>query len=220
MAASGVRVSSGTHGLGSALLRALRPVAVVVLAPLVVLGALLSPGPSLAVGAAFAALAGGSVRLLHRASIPDLPPLPHPALVAAHAALLPAAVAGTAALGLLPFGLLAGVLAPAIAIGWWGGSVCEPGPHASVPAVTPQPDAESVHDFLRSLPVDVLLAEWRDLTGMGPSRDEDSGVRHAWRCMLVAELRRRDPAGTSRWLSEAPGVPPDGYVQDTTDGPR
>ncbi|MGY1737296.1 hypothetical protein [Geodermatophilus sp. SYSU D00684] len=46
----------------------------------------------------------------------------------------------------------------------------------------------------------------------------DPGDRDRWRGVLIAELQRRDPAGTSRWLSEDPDVPPDDFVRGPEDG--
>ncbi|MGY1669130.1 hypothetical protein [Geodermatophilus sp. SYSU D00710] len=209
-----------TSGTRTVLQRAVRLAAAVGLAPLVVLGALYSPAPSLLVGVAVAGVTGVLLRLLHRASIPDLPPLPHPAVAAVSAGLLPAAVAGTGTLDLLPFGILAGTVAPALAVGWWVGSAPELPPGATATAAVQDAERTPLQHLLPTLPVDVLFWEWRDVSGQAPFDGKDSGIRQLWRAMLVAELRRRDPDGTTRWLSEPPGVPPDGYVHDSEDGTR
>jgi hypothetical protein len=131
-------------------------------------------------------------------------------------AVLPAAVAGTATLGLGPVGVVGAALTVAVAIGWWGGSCALPDPQPTGRDARPGPDDGVLRDLLRTLPVGVLFEEWRDTAGevVGGGDTED---RIRLRGLLIAELRRRDPVGVGRWLAEAPEDPPDDYIRETRD---
>ena len=67
------------------------------------------------------------------------------------------------------------------------------------------------------LPIEVLFEEWRGTGEPAVLDRRDPGTRFRLRRLLVAELRRRDPVGTERWLSQAPEAPPEDYVRDTHD---
>jgi hypothetical protein len=215
MAASAPTTFPSPRSLG--LLRALRAVTGVVLGLLAAIGAVTTPLASLLLSTLFAALAWKAVRALHRSATAGLPPLPHPAMAAMSAALLPPAVGGTAVLGLGLVGVVAWVFAVVGALGWWSGSCPAPQPHPAGPDDGPETDDGSLHDLLRVVPLDTLLEEWRSTAEPAVSVGGEAGTRNRLRRMLIAELRWRDPAGTERWLCEAPEAPPDGYVQGTGD---
>ncbi len=178
------------------------------------MGALVHPGLSLIFGAV-SALAGGAVvtALLRHASADD-PQLPHPALAAAVAGGLPAALAGSSAVG--PWGGLLLVLLLTVATSLFGRWI------SSDPRVRPSPargrapspwDEELLREVVSALPTDVLLDEWqvtqRRLTA--PAGDRMWEVR--LRGLLIDELQARDPLGTARWLSEGINHSPDRYIQ-------
>ncbi|WP_100497921.1 hypothetical protein [Geodermatophilus chilensis] len=217
MSAGAPRTSSSTCGLGRGVVAALRSAGVVALGVLAALGALTAPQAALLLGAVFAALGWGFVRALHHGRASDLVSLPHPSSAAACTALLPAGAAGTAALGLGPLGVAGATIAVAVAIGWWGGSCGDPQPRQAERDAGPEPDDGSLRDLLGVVPVEVLFEEWRGTAEPVVLGGVDAGTRSRLRCLLIAELRRRDPVGTQRWLTQAPEAPPDGYVQDAPD---
>lgn len=216
MATSTAPWMSSACGLRRGVLAAVRSIGVVALAVLAVLGALTAPEASLALGASSAALAGAVVRALHRSPATDLPPLPHPAVAATWMAVLPAAVAGTAHLGVGPIGVTGAISAVLILDSWWGGS-CPPLDEHVRSDTDREPDDPSLRDLLGAVPIDVLCDEWRSSAGPVDATDPDGAARTRLRDLLLAELHQRDPAGTARWLSEAPGGPPEGYVRDARD---
>lgn len=173
-------------------------------------GTVVTPGPSLVLGTLLAVAAGAVVAGLHR--VPDLAPLPHPAVAAARVLFFPAAIAGCSVLG-APGTLvgLAGMIAATGYVALWANLPTSEPPgdplHAAVP-----PTEGSLRELLGALPTDALLDEWRD------AREHDdpcspagaNGVR--LRELLIDEMQRRDPSGTSRWLAVGFDEPPDGYV--------
>jgi hypothetical protein len=203
------------RSLGRGLLRALRFAGALVLGLLAVLGAATIPGHSVALGVVFATLAWALVRVLRIGPAAEQPALPHPAAAAAAVGPLPAAVAGTVTLGLGPVGVAAAVVSVAVTIGWWGAS--QPRPRKLAAADDAVAGDGALQDLLRIVPVDVLFAEWRDTATPGEPDATDPGAEMGFRALLVSEFRRRDPAGTDRWLSEAPDEPPDGYVEHRRD---
>ncbi|MGY1634638.1 hypothetical protein ACI784_23300 [Geodermatophilus sp. SYSU D01186] len=216
MAAGAPWTSSSSWRLGRGAVAALRWAGAVVLGVLAALGALTAPLASLLIGVVAAALGWAFVRALHHSPEGHLPSLPHPMSAAAWMAVLPAVAAGTAPLGLGPLGVAGVTIAVAVAVGWWGGSCGEPHPRPAGQDADPDPDERSLRELLSVVPVGLLFDEWRRiaepaLDGRGPE------TRFRLRCLLIAELRRRDPVGTERWLSRAPEAPPDGYVQDAPD---
>ena len=217
MAAGAPSMSSSTWRLGRGVIAALRWPGVVALGVLAALGAVTAPQASLLLGALFGALGWGFVRALYHSPATDLPALPHPLAAAACMAVLPAGAAGTAPLGLGPLGVAGATIAGAVAIGWWGGSCGEPHPRQAGRDADPEPDDGSLRDLLGVVPVDVLFDEWRRTANPVVLGGADPGTRFRLRCYLIAELRRRDPVGTERWLAQAPEAPPDGYVQDAPD---
>ena len=106
---------------------------------LTAIGSQLVPGVSLARGVPLAAMGGGFVALLHKDAA-SLPPLPDPLLAGCCVGSLPAAVAGTTALG-VPAGLVIGL---GLVVGAAAGV-----------------DVRLLRQVLRALSTDVLFAEWR-----------------------------------------------------------
>ena len=144
----------------------------------------------------------------------DLRSLPHAMAAAACMAVLPAAAAGTGPLGLGPLGVASATIAVAVAIGRWGGSCGGPHPRQAGWDADPGPDEGSLRELLGVLPVELLFEEWRGTGEPAVLGRGEAGTRFRLRCLLIAELRRRDPVGTERWLAQAPEAPPDGYVRD------
>jgi hypothetical protein len=64
--------------------------------------------------------------------------------------------------------------------------------------------------------VEALTAPGASL-GLGAVFAALARARARLRRSVLAELRRRDPAGTARWLAGPPDVPPDGSVRDAQD---
>ncbi len=174
-------------------------------------GAVVAPAAALGIGALLAVLAGVVVTVLR--GVPELPPLPHPAVAGTRAACLPAAIAGAAALGQgagIVAVTLAAVTATAVVAHWSTRPPAAP-PHPAPGGDTPGQD-DSLRQLLRHLPTDVLLDEWRSTQpGSGPP-DDGPAARGRLRGLLIDEMRRRDPAGTRRWLADGAGGPPDGCV--------
>jgi hypothetical protein len=189
--------------------RVSRVAAVVVLTPLVLLGAATAPGETVLLAVFFAAVAGTLVGLVHAASVDEVPFVPHPAVAAVAAAMIPAAVGGAAILGAAPLGFAVAILVVSLAVAAWGGSGAVPGGATT--------DPPSLGDLLGALPDDVLFDEWRRAAGPTRTDDADPAGRTELRELLVAELGRRHPAGTARWLSEAPGEPPERYLRGRGD---
>ncbi len=214
---AGAPRTSSNGGFGRGAVAALRWPAGAALAVLAALGALTAPQASLLLGAVSAALGWGFVRALHHGSATDLPSLPHPMSTAACMAVLPAAAAGTGPIGLGPLGVAGATIAVAVAIGWWGGSCAEPDPRRAGRHADSAPGEGSLRELLKVLPVEVLFEEWRGTGEPAVLGRGDPGTRFRLRRLLVAELRRRDPVGTERWLSQAPEAPPEDYVRDTHD---
>lgn len=217
MAADAPQMSSPAHGLVRGLLAALRGAGAVLLAALAALGAVTAPRASLLLGTLLAALSWVFVRALSHSPTTDLSQLPHPVLAAAWMASVPAAAAGTAAVGLGPLGVAGATIAVALAVGWWGGACAEPPPRPSGPDADLACGDGALRDLLRSVPVDVLSDEWRDTAEPAVLDGEDATARARFRSLVIDELHRRDPVGTTRWLAEAPGAPPDRYVRDAQD---
>ncbi|MGY1707405.1 hypothetical protein ACI79C_22820 [Geodermatophilus sp. SYSU D00697] len=217
MATSAPQVSSPVLQLLRSTLRVLRRTGLVLLGSVAALGAVTSPQTSLLLGAGCAVLAWVPVRLLSRCTDADLPPLPHPAVPATRMAVLPAAVAGTAPLGLGALGLVGAVLGVAVVLGCWAASCAVADPPPTGHDAAPEPDDGSLRVLLRTLPVEVLFQEWRDTAGQAVPGGEDAEDRIRLRGLLIDELRRRDPVGVGRWLAEAPEDPPEGYVRESRD---
>jgi hypothetical protein len=216
MAISRTSTWSSARGLARATLVTLRPVGVAVLGVLAALGAVTNPRVSLLVGAALAALGWMYVRCLQHNPGTGLPRLPHPLSAAACLAVLPATAAGTTTLGLGPWGAAGAVSAVAAIVGSWGSSPAGRLPPAES-GIDRTRDGASLSDLLGRLPVDVLCEEWGGTAGAVPD-GEDAQARIRIREALISELHRRDPMGTTRWLTEAPDAPPDRYVRDTREG--
>jgi hypothetical protein len=217
MAASAPPVSSPALDILRRVLQVLRLTAVVALGLVTALGAVTNPQTSLLLGAGLAALGWAPVRMLARSPEPDLPPLPHPAVPATWMAVLPAGVAGMATIGLGSLGLVGAILGVASVLGWWASSCVDPAPPPAGRDTRPGPADGSLHDLLRTLPVEILLEEWRDTTGKVVPGGGDTEECTRLRGLLIDELHRRDPVGAGRWLAEAPEAPPDGYIQETRD---
>lgn len=192
--------------------------ALLVLVPLAAVGVVVDPGVSLAIGAIFAACAWAFVWAMHRDPGGDAWPPAHPATFAAWAALLPPALAGGAVVGAVAVVLAAVALAVA-ALSAAGSSLFHR-PEAALAGHAGESapaDVASLPELLRSLPIDVLCLEWRCTSEGEPFPDGNTVGREQVRVLLLGELRRRDLPGTLRWLSEAPGSPPDQYVRDLRD---
>ncbi|MGY1683142.1 hypothetical protein [Geodermatophilus sp. SYSU D01176] len=217
MAAGAPWTSSSTCGIRRGVVATLRWPGGVALGVLAALGAVTAPQASLLLGAVLAAVGWGFTQALHRSPGMDLRSVPHPMAAAACMAVLPAAAAGTAPLGLGPLGVAGATIAVAVAIGWWGGSCAEPHPRPAGRDAEPGPDEDSLRHLLSVLPVELLSDEWRRAAEGAADDGGDHEIRRRLRCLLIAELRRRDPVGTERWLAQAPDAPPDGYVQDAPD---
>jgi len=214
MVRSGVAGSPAVPGLAH-ILRGARGVSLVVFATLAALGALLAPGALLLLGAVIAAAGYAAGRALLEVQDAGLRPPPHPAKAAAGAAVLPAAFVGAEAIGPAALAVLAtGLMVAAVvaALRWAGSSTPPPTRRR-----TAAEDEASLRQLLPALPVDVLCEEWRG-SSIPAGGDGGAGSPDArFRRLVVDELRRRDPDGTTRWLSEDPGSPPDGYVRDSGD---
>ncbi len=215
MAATTHAVSRACPGFGLSWFRRIWSTTVVVLLGLFVpLGAVTFPQLSMLLGVVLAALAGGFVRMLHSGSGADVPTLPHPAVAAVFAGLLPAALAGTTILGMGPFGIAGGCLVAASAIGLWGASWASPSPVGQESEADRESDDGSLRDLLRTVPVDLLCDEWRAMATPLVPVNADPACRKQLRRLLLSELHRRHPVGTARWLLEAPEALPDHYIQD------
>lgn len=200
---------------GRGLVGTLQPAAVAVVGLLAALGAVTRPGATLVLGAVLAGGTWALVTHLHSDSAADLPGLPHPAVPATAALLSSAAVAGTATLGMPVIGILGVLVAAPVAVARW----CSSGrPQAAHRYETrPGADEAALVDLLRMLSLEDLFEEWCR-TGSPVDLDPAaSAARTRLRCLLIAELGRRDPVGTRRWLLEAPDAPPEGYVTDRSD---
>jgi hypothetical protein len=200
--------------LQAALMRAVREGALALYGFLIAMGALVHPGLSLIFGAV-SGLAGGAVvaALLRHASADD-PQLPHPALAAAVAGGLPAALAGSGAIG--PWGGVLLVLLITVAATLFGRWI------SSDPRVRSSPaggrglgpwDEELLREVVSALPTDVLLDEWQVTQRRLTTRAGDLMWEVRLRGLLIDELQARDPVGTARWLSEGINHPPDRYIQ-------
>jgi hypothetical protein len=191
----------------------------VVYALLTATGAVLFPGLSLAVGVLVGIIGAALVASLHQAA-DDPPRLPHPLVAGVAVGSLPAAVAGTAALGASPGIVIALGLALSAAAGvtWLASFPAES--RAGTEAFAVRVKAEqSLRQVLRALPLDELFAEWRRAHAPGTARGSEFPMEIRMRQLLIDEMQRRDPAGTARWLREGPGEPPDGYIRGRRDGP-
>jgi hypothetical protein len=183
------------------------------------LGAATAPGLTVLLGVLVGAVAAALVDGLRH----DMPvALPHPAVVATVAALLPASAAGWSLLGLGAAGVLAGTLVPVLvlataAVGARDATPVAPTVPSNEVTTPPSSDDRALDALLRCLPTDMLCDEWqRTATSAEPSKgDSSAGLR--LRRLLIAEFGRRDREGTTRWLSEAPDARPDRYVRDARD---
>ncbi len=183
-------------------------------AVLVVVGALAGGWPVLTWGATLALAGALGSAALNRSCGDVLSPLPHPAVAAAAAGVLPAVQAGAMALGttggllVLPL-----VVAGSVAFSLWLPTVPPGAPLAraegSRAAALTDPELRRV---LRAAPTAQLLGEWRALQEQvdagGPPSLEEVRVRDA----LIDELAARDPAGTARWLTEDPAGLPERHI--------
>jgi hypothetical protein len=202
----------GDRTMWRGLLRAARSLALVVYVLLIATGALTSPQISLLLGVLLAIIGAELVASLHQAA-EDLPALPHPLVAGVSVGSLPAAVAGTTALGASP-GI---VIALGLALGAAAGAQWIATPPLGSPARTAATgdqvtDERSLRQLLRALPTDVLFAEWRRTRTPGGARGSELLLEVRMRELLIDEMQRRDPAGSARWLREGPGEPPDGYT--------
>lgn len=189
---------------------------VIVVACVAVLGAVTRPGATVVLGSVFGGLTWALFRHQHSDGGRDLPNLPHPAVAATGAVVVWAAVAGTATLGLPVVGILGALMAVPVAVAWW----CRCPRPSAVPVRRDQQPGEDEAELvvlLRVLPVEDLFAEWRDNAQPWQPGAPEPHTRARLRCLLIAELGRRDPLGTRRWLLEAPDGPPDGYVTDRSE---
>ncbi|WP_369255151.1 hypothetical protein [Geodermatophilus amargosae] len=202
----------------TAVRRAVSAALLVVYVPLVALGGLLHPWTSLTLGALGAVVAVLGCTSLHHRCSAELPGLPHPALAGAAGGTLPAALAGTTSLDTLGSGIVVvTLLLGTAAFGRWLAAEAVR-PAGTRPARTRAgQDAELLRQVLASVPLDVLFDEWHG-TGIrsGPASD---GARAEVRALVVDEFSRRDPAGTTRWLTGGPDEPPERYVGRSADAP-
>ena len=205
---------SGNRGRWRGILRAAASLALVVFTVLTAIGVLMFPGVSLALGVPLAVIGGALVALLHK-DAESLPPLPHPLVAGSCLGSLPAAAAGTTALG-APSGMVIGlslILGAAVAVEWTA-SPLGPWPTRTASRADRVGDVGWLRRVLRALPTDSLFAEWRRTRISGGAHGNEVLQAVRMRELLIDEMQRRDPAGTARWLTEGPGDPPDGYVCD------
>jgi hypothetical protein len=176
-------------------------------------GALTWPLRSLLIGGVVAAPAGCLVKVMQASPGDDPPRLPHPAVVVLWTGLAPAAVSGMIVLGLGPVAVVAGWLSPVLALLWLAGSSAWAHPQGKTDG---RPcDDGTLRDLLSALSLDVLCDEWRAACRRA---DPDEVVcRDQMRRLILAELQRRNPVGTARWLAEAPGDLPHRYVRESQD---
>ncbi len=198
----------------AALMTAVREGALALYGVLIAMGALVHPGLSLIFGAVAGSAGGAFVAALLRHASADDPQLPHPALAAAVAGGLPAALAGSGVIG--PWGGLLLVLLIIVAATLFGCWI------SSNPRLRPSPaggsglgpwDEELLREVVSALPTDVLLDEWRAAQRRLTTGTGDLMREVGLRGLLIDELQARDPVGTGRWLSEGIEYPPDRYIQ-------
>ncbi len=81
-----------------------------------------------------------------------------------------------------------------------------------------QPARDDAHlaELLRVLPLEMLLAEWRDADRGAPAGERDRSAAHL-RSLLVEELWHRDPTGVERWLRAGAAQPPELYLHGDQD---
>ncbi|NEM06149.1 hypothetical protein [Geodermatophilus normandii] len=201
--------------------RAVRAALVIVYSPLVALGGLLHPWTSLTLGALGAAIAALGCTALHRRCSVELPGLPHPALTAAAGGTLPAALAGTTSLNTLGSAIVTATLLLATAgFGrWLAAEACPPPSDRSTRTGTAG-DPDLLRQVLESVPLDVLFDEWHGIRVRSGSRSSDTALAEVQvRALVVDEFSRRDPVGTTRWLTGGPDEPPEHYVGRPDDVP-
>ncbi len=222
------RARPSPRTLPQRLLRTSRSTGSLVFGLLAAIGAVIEPILSVTLGALFAAIAAMLVCALQYG---DPRPLPHPVVVGTAAGLLPATIAGGTAVGVGGLGVLWGAVALAViaVANWWvspaapaiatpsGALPHDDRPHHDGPHDHRPHDDGSLENLLRSLPIDVLCDEWSRIATPAEWADGSTSGRMQIRRLLIAELRRRDDAGTSRWLAEDPRARPDRYVSSTRD---
>lgn len=208
----------------SRLFRAARDAGLVLYGFLVAVGALFDPA-SVLFGAPMAVGGYWFVVSLPRRVGDDLPQQLHPALAAAVAGGLPAALSGasvTGAWGALAVGIL--VVEAAVLLVHWVGTDA---PAPPLPGAGRDVcggyglgtgDEHLVRQALSAMPTEFLFDEWeathaRLTAGIGDPLGE---VR--CRDLLIEELRSRDPAGAARWLIEGPADLPDLYIRPDGSG--
>lgn len=202
------------HRVGNILLGETRRVALVLYLVLIAGGALFRPSTALMYGIALGTAAGGLIAMLARRTSDDLPPLPHPILVGAVIAGLPAAGSGAPLLGSWSAPVIVlGLILAAVALGHWLSS------DASIPTnpdgqrcVGPW-DEELLCRVVSAMPTEILLEEWRVTQRRLSAGTGDQLWEVRLRELLIDELGTRDPAGTACWLSRGLTESPDRYIR-------
>ncbi len=182
---------------------------------LIAIGSLAHPGLSVICGTAFGLAGGAVVAALLRHASADVPQLPHPALAAAMAGGLPAALAGSSATG--PWGGLLLVLLLTVVASLFGRWITSSDPRVRAGLsgrhdLSPW-DEELLRDVVSALPTDLLLDEWQVTQRCLATGAGDLMWEVRLRDLLIDELQARDPLGTARWLSEGLDHPPGRYIR-------
>jgi hypothetical protein len=201
------------------LFRVVRAAALVPYGFLMAVGALFYPASGV-FGAAMA-VAGYSfvVSLLRRVG-DDFPQLPHPALAAAVAGSLPAAMAGSSATGAWGALTMAGWALGALALFVHWIASDPPAP----PKCGGQQDAadgrghrmgdeNAIREVVTAMPTELLFDEWRATQRRLKAGTGDTMREVRVRELLLGELHSRDPVGAARWLREGPADLPDLYIR-------